>query len=122
MIAQTIESADEASNRAEEYRIKLHGLEDLMATISAGDTVKKVVEWQAKMEILRLSEMRHTRTAAKLQRQVSEQCACIQQTTHLRPPSHQINESDAEIAELESTIAAMEETQTKLQKVSNSFA
>ena len=73
-LIEAIESSEQASQRAEEWRIRQQGLEELLATLKSGDHAKRISEWQDKMQQLRLSEMTLSRESRKFRKQV---CASL---------------------------------------------
>ena len=57
-------------NRLEELRVQHEGLQELIATLKDRQGAKKVMEWQAKMENVRLEDLRLKRDMEKLKNQV----------------------------------------------------
>jgi centrosomal protein CEP290 len=53
-----------------EMTLQHKGLEELMATLKDGRGAAKVAEWHAKMEAVRLEDLRYKRTIERMQQQV----------------------------------------------------
>ena len=53
-----------------EFELKQKGLEELIATLKDGRGAQKVTEWHAKMEAIRLEDLKYKRDIEKLKYQV----------------------------------------------------
>ena len=68
---QTNSDREAVEGKLEELRIQHDGLQELIATLKDGHGADKVVEWQGKMETVRLDDLRLKRDIEKLKYQVS---------------------------------------------------
>ncbi len=62
-----MEKAEEAEERMMEMKLKEERMEEIL---HSSETAKKISEWQNKLEILRLSEMKSTRKMKRLEEKV----------------------------------------------------
>ena len=68
---QTNDERLKIEDRLDEVEVQHKGLQELIATLKDGRGAQKVAEWQNKMEVLRLVELRHKREISRLKEQVS---------------------------------------------------
>lgn len=65
------EKLNEIDEKSEELRIKQEGLDELMSSLKAGKASKQALEWQKKLEDLRLRDMRSRRSAEQWAKEVA---------------------------------------------------
>ena len=68
---QTNDERLKIEDRLVEVEVQHKGLQELIATLKDGRGAQKVAEWQNKMEVLRLVELRHKREISRLKEQVT---------------------------------------------------
>lgn len=70
LLKEAEEKAREAEIKAEEQETKRNGLQELLDTLKQGSATAQVLEWQKKLEDLRLRDLRSKRLADQMSQEV----------------------------------------------------